>query len=83
MAIRLHNFMVFKQAIDRCVYYINSHPYILQQAVSADMFKLLNSIDEMVKSDKPYEVFQKYKPLYLKLSNVNSNVETGEHKFFI
>ena len=82
MAIRLHNFMVFKQAIDRCVYYVNSHPYILEQAVSADMFKLLNSIDEMVKSDKPYEVFQKYKPLYLKLSNVNTNTETKQHSFF-
>tara|TARA_B100000131_G_scaffold47258_1_gene41892 strand:- start:207 stop:1394 length:1188 start_codon:yes stop_codon:yes gene_type:complete len=82
MAIRLHNFMVFKQAIDRCIYYVNSHPYILEQAVSADMFKLLNSIDEMVKSDKPYEVFQRYKPLYLKLSNVNTNTNTKEHSFF-
>ncbi len=82
MAIRLHNFMVFKQAIDRCIYYVNSHPYILEQAVSSDMFKLLNSIDEMVKSDKPYEVFQRYKPLYLKLSNVNTNTETKQHSFF-
>ena len=79
-----NNFMVFKEAMDRCKYYIGSHPYILEQVVSPSMFKLLNSIDEMVKSDDPYKVFQNYKPLYLKLSNVDDSefAEETEHGYF-
>ena len=46
---------------------------------------MLNSIDEMVKSDRPYEVFQKYRPLYMKLSNVDDTEfsKEEEHEFFI
>ena len=48
------------------------------------MFRLLNSIDEMVKSDDPYKVFQRYRPLYLKLSNVDMSnfVVEEEHGYF-
>ena len=46
------------------------------------MYELLESIDAMVKSDKPREVFEKYKPLFKRLSNVKSENETIENKFF-
>jgi queuine/archaeosine tRNA-ribosyltransferase len=82
MAIRLHNFMVFKEAIEKAEYYVYSHDYIKKQVLSNDMYELLESIDAMVKSDKPREVFEKYKPLFKRLSNVKNENETIENKFF-
>jgi len=60
----LHNFMFFKDIMDRITDLINGPKYLIEQEVSADMFKILNSIDEMIKGDDPYKVFQKYKHLY-------------------
>ena len=83
MAIRLHNFMVFKEAIEKAEYYVYSHDYILKQILSNDMYELLMTLDKMVKSDNPRIIFEKYKPLYKKLSNTKTepNVNTN-HKFF-
>ena len=33
--------------------------------INKDLYKVLNSIDEMVKSDNPRQVFEKYKTLYI------------------
>ena len=83
MAIRLHNFMVFKEAIEKAEYYVYSHDYILKQILSNNMYELLMSLDKMVKSNNPRIIFEKYKPLYKKLSNTNSNeVDIIENKFF-
>ena len=82
IGMRMHNFYLFKDAIQQVEHYIDGHDYILEQVVDKDTYTVLMSIDEMVKSDKPYEVFQRYKPLYLKLSNVNTNAETKQHSFF-
>ncbi len=82
MAIRLHNFMVFKEAIEKAEYYVYSHDYIKKQVLSNDMYELLESIDAMVKSDKPREVFEKYIPLFKRLSNVKNDNEIIENKFF-
>ena len=82
MAIRLHNFMVFKEAIEKAEYYVYSHDYIKKQVLSNDMYELLDSIDAMVKSDKPREVFEKYIPLFKRLSNVKNDNEIIENKFF-
>jgi hypothetical protein len=48
------------------------------------MFRVLRSIDEMVKSDSPMEVYKEYLDLYLKLSNPNEeNKEvTKTNNFF-
>ena len=83
MAIRLHNFMLFKEAIEKAEYYVHSHDYILKQILSTDMSELLMSLDKMVKSDNPIIIFEKYKPLYKKLSNTKTepNVNTN-HNFF-
>jgi hypothetical protein len=42
----------------------------------------LKSIDEMVKSESPMEVFHKYKPLYLKYSNPREQERKQINKFF-
>ena len=82
MAIRLHNFMVFKEAIEKAEYYVHCHDYIKKQVLSNDMYELLTAIDAMVKNDNPRQVFEKYKPLFKRLSNVKSENETIENKFF-
>ena len=46
------------------------------------MFKLLNMEDEMVKSDKPKNVFEKYKQLFQKMSNLKKRNQS-ERTFFL
>ena len=82
MAIRLHNFMVFKEAIEKAEYYVHCHDYIKKQVLSNDMYELLTAIDAMVKNDNPRQVFEKYKPLFKRLSNVKYENDTIENKFF-
>ena len=45
-------------------------------------YKVLKSIDEMVKSDDPKMVFEKYKHLYTKLSNTKKVLPVSKHEFF-
>ena len=81
-AMRLHNFMVFKEAIDKAEYYVHSHDHILTQVLSTDMYNLLKSLDEMVKNDSPTKVFEKYKQLYTKMSNFRKDTQVKQHSFF-
>ena len=78
----IHNLYVLVECIDRIKEIMNSHDGLIEQIVNNDMFKLLKSIDEMVKSDLPMEVFKKYEPLYLKLSNPNQEVKKITNTFF-
>ena len=59
-----------------------SHDYILEQTVSTDLYNILHSIDEMVKSDNPNIVFEKYSHLYTKMSNTKNQSQTKTHDFF-
>ena len=77
----LHNFMLFKTAMDTINDYVYGHPYLLEQIVSKDMLMVLKSIDEMAKQDNVLQIFEKYKPLYIKLSNTHKEV-SNEHEFF-
>ena len=83
MGMRLHNFYVFKDAIRMVTELVYGHDYILEQAIDREVYKVLHSIDEMIKSDNPGRVFEKYKQLYMKMSNTKKepNVNT-KHKFF-
>ena len=58
------------------------HDDLINQIVGDKKFKVLSSIDEMVKSNSPLEVYNKYKPLYLKLSNPRNQEQTQTNKFF-
>ena len=82
VAMRMHNFMLFKDAINQVVDYVYGHDYILEQVVDRDTYKVLHSIDEMVKSDDPKMVFEKYKHLYTKLSNTKKVLPVSKHEFF-
>ena len=78
----IHNLYVLVECIDRIKEIMNSHDGLIEQIVNVDMFKLLKSIDEMVKSDSPMEVYKKYEPLYLKLSNPNQESKVITNTFF-
>jgi len=80
---RLHNFQFFRDVIHRLESIVYGHDFILQQAVSNDVYKMMHSIDEMVKSDDPRRVFEKYKPLYAKMSNTKKESQVNTlHTFF-
>ena len=79
---RLHNFEFFKDTIDKLESIVYGHDFILEQATSADTYKLLHSVDEMIKSDNPRQVFEKYKYLYTKLSNMKKEEQQNTHSFF-
>ena len=80
----IHSENLIKDAINQITDYVYGHDYILEQVVEKDIYKVLRSIDEMVKSDDTYKVFQRYRPLYLKLSNVDMSnfVVEEEHGYF-
>ena len=82
MGMRLHNFYVFKDAIRMVTELIYGHDYILKQAIDSEVYKVLHSIDEMVKSEDPNKVFEKYKQLYTKMSNTKKEPAITTHKFF-
>ena len=82
IGMRLHNFYVFKDAINQITDYVYGHDYILEQVVEKDIYKVLRSIDEMVKSDDPKRVFETYKPLYAKLSNMKKQTIARELDFW-
>ena len=77
-----HNLYVLVDCINTVKEIMNSHDGLIEQIVNRDLFKLLNSIDEMVKSDSPIEVYRKYEPLYLKLSNPNQESKVITNTFF-
>ena len=79
---RLHNFYFFKDVIDRIESIVYAHDFILEQTVSKDLYNMLHSIDEMVKSDNPNMVFEKYSHLYTKLSNTKRQSQIKTHSFF-
>ena len=82
IGMRMHNFYLYKKAISQIEHYINGHDYILKQVVDKDTYTVLQSIDEMVKSDKPLQVFEKYKHLYKKLSNTKKEHSYMTNSFF-
>jgi len=82
IGMRMHNFYLFKDAIQQVEHYIDGHNYILEQVVDKDTYTVLMSIDEMVKSDKPIQVFEKYKHLYKKLSNTKKEHSYASNQFF-
>ncbi|MCK9430150.1 MAG: hypothetical protein M0R17_09120 [Candidatus Omnitrophica bacterium] len=84
-AIILHNFYYYKEVMELLNSYVYSSEYLEEQLVTTDTFNVLKSIDEMVKahltSKSPFKIFQKYKPLYLKLSTYGQT-QNNTNNFF-
>ena len=79
---RLHNFYLFLDTIELIEQSIYGLRYNLEQMIPKDLFKVIESIDEMVKSDNPRQVFEKHAKDYNKLSNVKKSIVVKENKFF-
>ena len=81
-AMSIHNLYVLVDCINRIKEVMNHHDDLINQIVGDEKFRLLKSIDEMVKSDSPMDVYNKYKPLYLKYSNPRKEEQKQTNKFF-
>jgi len=81
MGMRLHNFYVFKQVIGVLTDLVYGHDEILQEALSADTYKLLTLIDTMVKKD-PIAVFKTNEPFFTKLNKQDQKLESKTFKKF-
>jgi hypothetical protein len=81
-SMRLHNFEFFKDIIHRLENVVYGHPYIFEQVVNADTVKLAHSLEEMVKSDNPRQVFEKYKQFYTKINAPQKSSSDLKHNFF-
>ena len=79
---RLHNFMFYIDVLSRLEHLIYGHDFILKQTIANDVYTMIHSIDEMIKSDDPKKVFENYNPLYSKMSNTKQNTQTSIHPFF-
>ncbi len=79
---RLHNFYLFLDTIELIEQSIYGIRHNLEQMINKDLAQVLRSIDEMVKSDNPRKVFDRYKKLYNKISNVKKSIVVKENNFF-
>jgi hypothetical protein len=76
-----HNFSVFQDAIKQMKTLINGDRYILEQMVSKDVWQLLQSVDELVKTDDPKQVYNKYIQVYNKVFKKNKNSKVNNTFF--
>ena len=78
-----HNFALFKDCIDQCNNVVNNDPYIRNQFLSGEVIKMLDSIDEIVKSNNPRAIYDKYLPIYNSLNRKNVGaLDTSKNDFF-
>ena len=78
---RLHNFYLFLDAIEMIEQSVFSLEHSLEQLLKKDLYQVVRSIDEMVKSDDPRRVFEKYKALYNRVSSVKKSIVVKENNF--
>lgn len=81
-----HNFSIFKDALDTVNCVVNHDRYIRDEYLNSDSIKLVNAIDDIIKSDNPRSKFEIYLPLFLKLTRVyrlnDLITDSEESKFF-
>ena len=75
---RLHNFYLFLDTIELIEQSIYGIRHNLEQIIPKELAKVLRSIDEMVKSDNPWEVFEKYKVDYIQQGKIKSELKGKE-----
>ena len=74
-AIVLHNLYVFIDTIKTIETYIDNRSYLINDYTlfPSDVEKLLNVVDEIIKSDKPSLIFDKYKPFIMSMNRQYSD----------
>ncbi len=79
----IHNFLTFKQGISMVNEIVYNDPYLMEESIESTLYSVVRSIDEMVKSDEPMRVFNKYRPAYIKASKLyDVSDEVAVNTFF-
>lgn len=63
-----HNFSIFKDAIHTINCVVNNDQYIRNEYLNSDTVKLLNIVDELIKSDRPLTMFYRHEEFFKKMS---------------
>lgn len=77
MVMTNHNLNVLVHGLKFLEKMVNSHDAILKEFLPTDYYMLYNAIHEMVHSDKPLFVYNKYKNLFMKIKD-RSIIRTGD-----
>lgn len=73
-----HNMNIFINAINAINTFTDLHDNLLLEIIRQDLFNFQKSIKEMFNSNEPMKVYEKYKPLYMKLSSGDNTVAEKE-----
>lgn len=81
-AIVLHNLYVFIETIKIIEIYIENRPYLVgdYNLFNTDVEKLLNIVDDIIKSDNPTLTFEKNKPFIMSISRLYDQVDVSAEK---
>jgi len=79
--ITYHNFFFFQQVLNQFDTLAEGHVEAIKDLVSSDYYIVFNSLIEMINSNKPIEVYNKYKNLYTKLEYSEVNIELANEFF--
>lgn len=81
-AMTLHNFSIFKDAIEKLDMVINQDDYFKKEIFNKDIYKILIAIDELVKSSDPEYIYNKYRPLFSQYENNYGSKQIKKHNYF-
>jgi hypothetical protein len=78
----LHNFAMFKEAITKLENVIEQDVYFQKEIINKDIFRLLQAVDEMVKTDNHDYVYNKYKNFFLQYQQDQESKEVKKQNYF-
>jgi len=81
-AMTLHNFAVFKEAINKLDGIIEQDKYFKKEIFSRDIYNILVAIDELVKSSDPDKTYEKYVKLFSQYESKQNILTTNSHDYF-
>jgi len=74
MILTHHNMMIYKQMFDFCDKLFKCNDEIIKEFISADLYKVYQSMNEILESDNPIAIYNKYLPVYQRLNNSVENI---------
>jgi hypothetical protein len=81
-AMTLHNFAMFKDAINKIEDTINQDVFFQKEMFNKNIYSLLRAIDELVKTDDHDYVYNKYKGFFLQFQQEKESKEIKKQNYF-
>lgn len=80
----LHNYAIFYDACESCNLVVQNDKEIRNQYLSTPMSFLLDCVDEIIKSESPLMMYNKYKHLFVNMARMISDIDikTNSTDFF-